>query len=103
MIELKSGKTSVFDAFCVCVCWRGAWGVNGGWTPLPTRPQQYCNPALHVSSLLKMLAASLKQTMKEYQEFASQNRVFVDEETGARIRINYLLGGTDFLVGSWME
>ena len=37
--------------------------------------------------------------MKEFQEFASQNRVYVDEETGARIRINCLLGGNDFPVG----
>jgi len=21
------------------------WGVDGGWMPLPTRPQQYCDPA----------------------------------------------------------
>ena len=35
----------------MCVCgkggWvgRGAWGVDGGWMPLPTRPQHYCDPA----------------------------------------------------------
>ena len=23
----------------------GSWGVDGGWMPLPTRPQQYCDPA----------------------------------------------------------
>ena len=23
----------------------GALGVNGGWLPLPTRPQRYCDPA----------------------------------------------------------
>ena len=37
--------------------------------------------------------------MKEFQEFASQNRVYVDEETGAKLRINCLLGGDDFPVG----
>ena len=42
MIESKSGKMSVLDTFCV---WGGGWGVEGGWMPLPTRPQQYCDPA----------------------------------------------------------
>ena len=23
----------------------GALGVDGGWLPLPTRPQRYCDPA----------------------------------------------------------
>ena len=26
----------------VYVC--GRWGVDGGWTPLPTRSQRYCDP-----------------------------------------------------------
>ena len=33
----------------MCLCWKGglgrALGVNGGWLPLPTRPQRYCDPA----------------------------------------------------------
>ena len=47
VIELKSGKTSVFDTFCVClfVGVGGGCGVNGCWIPLPTRLQQYCDPA----------------------------------------------------------
>ena len=46
MIKSKSGKTSVLDTFCVCLCVRGEdWGLVGGWRPLPTRPQQYCDPA----------------------------------------------------------
>ena len=28
----------------LCVGW-GAWGVDRGWMPLPTRPQRYCDPA----------------------------------------------------------
>ena len=45
MIELKSGKTSILDTFCVCLCVRGGdWGLVGGWRPLPTRLQRYCNP-----------------------------------------------------------
>ena len=47
--ESKSGEMSVLEAFCVCVCVEGglggAVGVDGGWLPLPTRPQQYCDPA----------------------------------------------------------
>ena len=41
--ESKSGKTSVLEAFCVCVCVgrRVGWGVGY----VPTRPQQYCDPA----------------------------------------------------------
>ena len=34
----------------VCV-WEAAFGVDGGWTPLPTRAQRYCNPASLVPSL----------------------------------------------------
>ena len=46
VIKLKSGITSVLDAICVCLCvWDGGWGVDGGWMPLPTRPQRYCDPA----------------------------------------------------------
>ena len=32
-------------AFLVSVLMVGAWGVDGGWMPLPTRPQQCCDPA----------------------------------------------------------
>ena len=28
----------------------GAWRVDGGWMPLPTRPQRYCDPASLVSN-----------------------------------------------------
>ena len=31
--------------FLVWVFMVGAWGVDGGWMPLPTRPQRYCDPA----------------------------------------------------------
>ena len=27
---------------CICV---GVWSVDGGWKPLPNRPQRYCEPA----------------------------------------------------------
>ena len=32
----------------VCV-WEGGLGVDGGWLPLPTRPQLYCDLASLVS------------------------------------------------------
>ena len=51
MIKLKSGKMSVSDTLCVCLFVEGGWGVDGGSMPLPTYPQQYCDPALHVSFL----------------------------------------------------
>ena len=44
-----SGEARIvpLDTFCVCLSlWGWGWGlgVEGGWTPLPTRPQQYCEP-----------------------------------------------------------
>ena len=27
----------------------GTWGMDGGWMPLHTRPQRYCDPASLVS------------------------------------------------------
>ena len=42
MIESKSGKTIVLDASCVILSMGEC--VDGDWTPLPTRPQQDCNP-----------------------------------------------------------
>ena len=42
--ESESGKTSVLDTLYVCL------SVDGGWTPLPTRPQRYCEPASLVSA-----------------------------------------------------
>ena len=41
-------KTSVWtlDTFRVCLCLvDGIWGIDGGMTPLPTRPQRYRDPA----------------------------------------------------------
>ena len=34
---------SVLDTFCVFAC-VGSWGVDGGWTPLPIRPQRFFEP-----------------------------------------------------------
>ena len=37
-----------FLCMCVCEGKKGSLGVNGVRTPLPTRPQQYCDPASFV-------------------------------------------------------
>ena len=40
----------------------GHCGVDGGWTPLPTHPQQYCGPAslvVYVSELGRELGGGL--------------------------------------------
>ena len=56
--QLKIGKMSVLDASFTCV-W--GWGLDGGWTPLPTHPHHYCDPAslvflrLSVSAALRLL------------------------------------------------
>ena len=35
----------------VCLCVKdGGWSVDGGWIPLPTRPQRYCDP--HVTCFM---------------------------------------------------
>ena len=31
----------------LCVYVRGGWGEDGGWMPLPTRPQQWCDPPVN--------------------------------------------------------
>ena len=41
---------SILDGFCVCVG-KGV-DVDGGWLPLPTRVQRYCDPASLVFLLL---------------------------------------------------
>ena len=32
----------------------GAWHIDGGWMPLPTHPQRYCDPASLVFKLIKL-------------------------------------------------
>ena len=54
--ESKSGKMSIFENFLrMFEC---EWG-NGGWTPLPTRPQRYCDPASLVLLLFFLLLSSI--------------------------------------------
>ena len=45
----------------VCV-WSGVWGVDGGWMPLPTRPQRYCDPASLVLYFLVFKKSSLNRS-----------------------------------------
>ena len=45
-IELKRAKTRIFYAAVVIVCvFECVCHVDGGYTPLPTHLQQYCDPA----------------------------------------------------------
>ena len=32
----------------------GAWGMDGGWMPLPTRLQRYCDPASLVKEIFRV-------------------------------------------------
>ena len=47
LVRKQESKTSVLEAFYVCVG-RGAGGralgVDGSWLPLPPSPQQLCDP-----------------------------------------------------------
>ena len=44
----------------------GALGVDGGWLPLPTRPQQYCDPAsLVINNFAFSLFSWGRATLKE--------------------------------------
>ena len=56
MIESKSVKMCNYDAtvmiFCACKLAWGGEGMDGGSMPLPTHPQQYCDPASLVYILL---------------------------------------------------
>ena len=46
VIKLKSDETSFLKYFTsVCVCGNRGRVVDGGWMPLPSRPQPYCDPA----------------------------------------------------------
>ena len=38
----------------------GAWGVDGGWMPLPTHPQRYCDPASLVPTKMLVTVISAK-------------------------------------------
>ena len=44
--EWKSGITSIFEYFLrMFECVWESWAVGGGWMPLRTRPQRYCDSA----------------------------------------------------------
>ena len=68
MSLVEKWETSFFEAFCVCVCGKVGWalGVDGGWLPLLTRPQRYCDPALLV--FFHGLAIFLTLTSIQHEE-----------------------------------
>ena len=43
---------NVLDGFCVCV---GAWGMDGSWMPLPSRPRRYYDPASLVTGQARIV------------------------------------------------
>ena len=45
LLACLSVYLSVNLCVCVCVGGRGGCGEDGGWMPLPTHPQQCCDPA----------------------------------------------------------
>ena len=47
-------RDKVEKTVCVSV-WEGGWGEAGGWMPLPTRPQRYCDPASLVFIVITLL------------------------------------------------
>ena len=57
--RVETWKPSVLEAFFVFVLVVGAWGVAGGWIPLPTRPQRYCDPASLVRFVHQFCASVL--------------------------------------------
>ena len=61
-LQLKTQETRIYNAAVVIECvwvyisvWEGGWGEAGGWLPLPTRPQRYCDPASLVTFDLILL------------------------------------------------
>ena len=54
--QVEQWENKRFGYFlCMSVCGRGDWGLDRGWTPLPTRLQRYCDPASLVSFFLSFV------------------------------------------------
>ena len=67
IIESKSVKTRIYNAavmiVCVCVSEHGVGeGMDGGCMPLPTHPQQFCDPASLVLFVLIRLNSGFDRT-----------------------------------------
>jgi len=88
MIELKSGKTNVLDTFCTCLCVRGGdWGLAEGWTPLPTRPQRYCEPASLVDRVFICKSKALSSESGDDAEKDGQHRDNVQIPVGTQMKV----------------
>ena len=66
----KVGKWAFLKTFCVCLGVCGIWGVDGGWTPLPTRPQRYCDPVSLVEMQSEAQFIKRIRASKLYRVFA---------------------------------
>ena len=50
----------------------GGWGEAGGWMPLPTRPQRYCDPASLVTLFVR--APILKMTKAQWNAKSDEEK-----------------------------
>ena len=75
----------VGDWVCVCVCYRDGWGWGWGeawdWMPLPTRSQQYHNPATlfkrtKFMKILGLKSSKLKNIAKNIETLLSTLEFF---------------------------
>ena len=48
--------------------WDGYLGVDEGWIPLPTRPQQYCDPASLITVGYLAIAGVVEKVSLEHVE-----------------------------------
>ena len=81
---------SVSEASCVCVSGGrglgGAMGVEGGWPPLPTRPQRYCDPASLVFSTSSIVSFVIWSSSGEEEKIGQK---LEDSFSGLNGRCHY--------------
>ena len=60
--------------------WR-AWGIDGGWMPLPTRPQRYCDSAslvlLHL--MISQFNISVQDSIRDFLTEELEKRKSIPE------------------------
>ena len=61
--------------------WECGWGEAGGWMPLPTRPQRYCDPASLVFHSATKNAWILTKFLMEKERGEKERR---EKERGQR-------------------
>ena len=77
LVSLKNLIVKISDSkvpvVCLCVggMLGGDLGVDGGWMPLPTRPQQYCDPASRVRFLFHLVTC-----VDDFRQLVGQSLTF---------------------------